>query len=168
MSMNTTGIATREELLSYLNTTPETEAATWKLIGPGFSDITENLNAVTKDSHYIHEKSGTSTIIGYAPTFDFTAEMDKGDPVAAYIATVGRERKVGAECETDIVNVYTWLAGKTEGSCIAYKQRVAVKVDNSGSGVGGDAIAMAGAFMYKGDSVKGEWNPTTKTFTEDK
>ena len=50
-------IATRYELLSYMNTGTK-EAPVWSLIGEGFSDLTENLNPKTKDSHYIHQKSG--------------------------------------------------------------------------------------------------------------
>lgn len=164
--LKATGVATREELLSYMNTS-NASPATYALIGEGFSELTENLNPKTKDSHFIHQKSATSSIIGYAPTFDFTAELDKGDPVAVFVATIGRERKVGSDCETDIVNVYTWLAGKTSGSMLAYQQKIAIKVDNSGSGAGGDAMALTGAFMYKGDAIKGEFNPTTKTFTAD-
>lgn len=160
-----TGIATREELLSYMNI-GSTETPEWNLIGAGFTDLTEALNPVTKDSHYIHQKTGTSSVIGYAPTFTFAAELDKGDPVASYIANIGRERKVGIDCETDIINVYTWVPGKTEGTMLAYRQHVAIKVDNSGSGVGGEAVGLAGALLYKGDSIKGEFNPTTKTFTE--
>lgn len=158
------GIATRDELLSYMNTgssTPE-----WHLIGEGFSELTENLNVKTKDSNYIHQRSGTSSVIGYAPTFDYTAELDKGDPVTTYIAKIGRDRAVGAACETDIVNVYTWLQGKTDKTMVAYKQHIAIKVDNSGSGAGGEAMALTGAFLYKGDAIEGEWNPETKTFTE--
>lgn len=166
MTIANSGIATREELLSYMNTGTSTTPE-WNLIGVGFSDLTENLNPKTKDSQYIHQKSGTSSIIGYAPTFDFTAELDKADAVTTFISSIGRERKVGAECETDIVNVVTWLAGKTEGSTVAYKQHVAIKVDNSGSGAGGDAMALTGSLLYKGDAVKGEWNDKTKTFTED-
>ncbi|WP_416326137.1 phage tail tube protein [[Eubacterium] hominis] len=164
--MSTTiGIATREELLSYLNTGTEAEPV-WSLIGAGFSDLTEALNATTKDSHYIHQKTGTSSVIGYAPTFTFAAELDKGDPAATFIANIGRERKIGADCETDIVNVYSWMKGTTEDSVVAYKQHVAIKVDNSGSGVGGDVLSLAGAFMYKGDAVKGEWDTKTNTFKE--
>lgn len=160
-----TGIATRDELLSFMNTGKET--STFNLIGEGFSELTENLNPKTKDSNYIHQRSGTSSVIGYAPTFDFTAELDKGDPVAVYIAEIGRSRAVGADCETDIVNAYMWLKGKTDGTVIAYKQRVAIKVDNSGSGPGGEAMALTGSLMYKGDAVKGEWNEKTKAFTAD-
>lgn len=163
-SVNAAGIATRDEMLSYMNT-GSGDQAVWSLIGQGFTELTEALNAKTKDSQYIHQKSGTSSVIGYAPTFTFVAELDKADPVASFIANIGRERKIGAECETDIVNVYSWLPGTTEGSVIAYQQHVAVKVDNSGSGVGGEAMGLAGALLYKGDAVKGERNPTTKTFT---
>ena len=60
------------------------------------------------------------------------------------------------------------MNGATEGTLVAYRQHVAIKVDNSGSGAGGDAMALTGSFMYKGDAVKGEFNPTTNTFTEDK
>lgn len=159
------GIATREELLSYMNT-GTAETPVWSLIGAGFTDLTEALNPVTKDSHYIHQKTGTSSVIGYAPTFTFAAELDKGDSVAAYIANIGRERKVGADCETDIINVYTWVDGSAEGTKLAYRQHVAIKVDNSGSGVGGEAVGLAGALLYKGDAIKGDFNVTTKTFTE--
>lgn len=163
-TVNAAGIATRDEMLSYMNTGTG-EKAEWSLIGQGFTELTEALNAKTKDSQYIHQKSGTSSVIGYAPTFTFVAELDKADPVASFIANIGRERKIGSECETDIVNVYSWLPGTTEGSLVAYQQHVAVKVDNSGSGVGGEAMGLAGALLYKGDAVKGEWNPTSKTFT---
>lgn len=164
---NMKGIATRDELLSYMNTGGNGEAK-YELIGEGFSELTENLNPKTKDSNYIHQRSGTSSVIGYAPTFDFTAELDKADPVAVYIAEIGRERKVGFDCETDIINVYTWMTGATEGTMVAYQQKVAIKVDNSGSGAGGEAMALTGSLLYKGDAIKGEWNPTTKTFTASK
>ena len=160
------GIATRDELLSYMNTGVK-DTPVYNLIGEGFSDLTENLNAKTKDSNYIHQRSGTSSVIGYAPTFDFTAELDKADPVTTFIASIGRERKIGADCETDIVNVYTWLDGKTSGSVVAYQQKVAIKVDNSGSGAGGEAMALTGSLLYKGDAIKGEWDPVTKKFTAD-
>ena len=52
----TTGIATRNELLSFMNT-GTSDVPKWCLIGEGFSELTENLNAKTKDSHYIHQVS---------------------------------------------------------------------------------------------------------------
>lgn len=157
------GVLTREQFLSYLNTTPTAEA-TYELIGDGFSELTEALNPKQKDSHYIHNKSQSSSIIGYAPTFDFTAENYEGDPAAEYVAKIGRERMVGNDCETDIVNVNMFEKGTTEGTYVAYKQNVAIKVDQVNGGAGGDAMSLTGSFLYKGDAIKGEWNPTTKAF----
>lgn len=163
--MEAKGLAMRKELLSFMNTGTK-EAPVWSLIGEGFSDLTENLNPKTRDTHYIHNTSGTSSVIGYAPTFDFTAELDKADPVVLFIANIGRDRKVAAECETEIVNVYTWIEGKTAKTQLAYKQQIAIKVDNSGSGAAGDVMALTGSLLYKGDAIKGEWDPATETFTE--
>ena len=158
-------IAARCELLSYLNI-GDTETPRWALIGEGFSDLTENLNPKTKDSHYIHQKSGTNSITAYSPTFDFTADLDKEDAVTTFISNIGRERKVGADCETEIVNCYMWLKGSAEGTCVAYKQKVAIKVDNSGSGAGGDSMTLTGSLLYKGDPVKGAFDTKTLEFTE--
>lgn len=164
--LNKTGIATRDELLSYLDTAPTAEAPTWNLIGPGFNDLTEALNPIRKDSHYIHQKNGTSSVTGYAPESSFEAELDKADPVCMFIADIGRERKTGSESETDILIVYTWIQGSAVGKLLAYKQRVAILADNPGSGKGGESLALTGSFLYKGDPVKGDFDPKTKTFTE--
>lgn len=159
-------MATRDELLSYLNTTATAEAPTWNLIGQGFNDLTEALNPIRKDSHYIHQKNGTSSVTGYAPESSFEAELDKADPVCTFIADIGRGRKTGSECETDVLIVYTWIQGSDAGKLLAYKQRIAILADNPGSGKGGESLALTGSFLYKGDPVKGDFDPKTKTFTE--
>ena len=58
------------------------------------------------------------------------------------------------------------MEGKSTGACVAYKQKVAIKVDNSGSGAGGEAMALTGSLMYKGDPIKGEFVEDSLTFTE--
>ena len=83
-----------------------------------------------------------------------------------FIADVGRERKTGSESETAILIVYTWIQGSAVGKLLAYKQRVAILADNPGSGKGGESLALTGSFLYKGDPVKGDFDPKTKTFTE--
>ena len=59
-----------------------------------------------------------------------------------------------------------WLKGSAEGTCVAYKQKVAIKVDNSGSGAGGDSMALTGSLLYKGDPVKGAFDTKNLKFTE--
>ena len=164
--LNKTGIATRDELLSYLNTTATAEAPTGNLFSQGFNDLTEALNPIRRDSHYIHQKNGTSSVTGYAPESSFEAELDKADPVCTFIADIGRGRKTGSECETDVLIVYTWIQGSDAGKLLAYKQRIAILADNPGSGKGGESLALTGSFLYKGDPVKGDFDPKTKTFTE--
>lgn len=160
-----TGVITREQFQSFMNTTPNTETATYNLIGEGFSELNESLNPKQKDSHYIHNKSGTSSIIGYAPTFDFTAENYGGNPVTEFVAKVGRERLVGTDCETDIVNVNLFEKDTTADTYVAYKQNIAIKVDQVNGGPGGEAMPLTGSLLYKGDPVKGKFNVKTNTFT---
>lgn len=161
-----TGVANREEFLSYLNTGNSTTPA-YKLLGEGFTEITESLNPKTKEKQYVHQKNASNDVTGYAPEMSFTAEVIKDDPSCTYIAAIGRERKTGGKCVTDIVNVLSWLPGKKSGEMLAFKQTTAIKVDNAGSGPSGESLALTGSFMYKGDPIQGSFNTSTLTFTAD-
>lgn len=162
-----TGIVMRDEFQSYMNVTPKGETEKYELIGEGFDELTESLNPQTKENARIHQKNKSSSVIGYAPEFSFTAENFIGDPVTEYIAQVGRDRLTGSEAETDIINVCLFQVGKTEGTYRADKQNIAIKVDQVNGGAGVEAMPLTGAFLYKGDPIKGSWNPTTKKFTAD-
>lgn len=159
------GVAMRYELLSYMNVTPKASTPQYELIGEGFTEMTETLNPQTKESGYIHQKSKSNSITGYAPTFDFTAEKYKGDPVCEYIENIGLKRLIGADAETDIVNVLMNKAGTTAGTYVAYKQKVAIRCDQVNGGAGQDAMPLTGSLLYKGDAVEGTFNQETKTFT---
>lgn len=156
----------RHEFLAYMNTTPDGESPTYCLMGEGFSEADEQLNPNQKDGQYIHQRSGTSNIIGYAPTVNFVAERENADPVIQYICDIGTKRKTGTDCVTDVVLVETWSQGKTAGKQLAYKQQVAIRVDASRGGNAGEALAVTGALLYRGDPVEGEWDPEAKAFTE--
>lgn len=158
----------REKFQSFMDTTPTGATRTYCLLGEGFSEITEALNPTQKDTHYVHQTSGTSSITGYAPTFDFTAENGTGDDALEFIAKIGRERLVGAAAETTIVNVNLFEEVKeTTGSYVAYQQKVAIKVDQVNGGAGGEDMPLTGSFLYKGDAVKGKYVLSTNTFTAD-
>lgn len=161
------GVAMRYELLSFMNVTPNAETGKYELIGEGFTDMNESLNPQTKESGYIHQKSKSNSITGYAPTFDFTAENYKGDPVCEYIANVGNERLIGKDAETDIVNVLMYKKGTDDNTYVAYQQKVAIRCDQVKGGTGQDAMPLTGSLLYKGDAVKGIFNTQTKAFTAD-
>lgn len=165
--MSKTGVIMRDELLSYMDVTPGGETPTFKLIGEGFNELTESLNPVTKESTYIHQKNKSSSVTGYAPEFTFSGENFIGDPVADYVASIGRDRKTGSAAETDIVNVCCFEQGKTAGTYRADKQHIAIKVDQVNGGTGVESMPMTGSFLYKGDPVKGSWDPKALTFTAD-
>lgn len=161
------GVVMRNEFESYLNVTPNATTKDLKLIGEGFNELTESLNPATKENTYIHNKNKSSSIVGYAPEFSFTAENYIGDPVTEYVATVGRDRLTGSQAETEIVNVCCFQEGKIEGTYRADLQRIAIKVDQVNGGAGVEAMPLTGAFLYKGDPIKGSFDPATKTFTAD-
>lgn len=155
---------TRDLFLSYLNTTPAA-TATYELIGEGFTSITENLNPNTVSRTFIHEKSTSKDVVGYDPVFDFTAEKYTGDPVIDYICDIGEGRLTGADCITDIVNVHKDQAGVTAGTFVAYKQEVSIRVDQINGGQAPSIQPVTGSFLYRGEPIEGEFNPTTKAFT---
>lgn len=165
--MKKTGVVMRDEFKSYMNITPNAETPKYGLIGEGFNELSESLNPVTKESTYVHQKNKSTSVTGYAPEFTFSGENFVGDPVADYVASIGRDRKTGSEAETDIVNVCCFEQGKTAETYRADKQHIAIKVDQVNGGTGVESMPMTGSFLYKGDPVKGSWNPTTKTFIPD-
>ncbi|RGX53772.1 hypothetical protein DWV16_16225 [Anaerotruncus sp. AF02-27] len=153
----------RHEFLAYMNTTPAGESPTYALMGDGFSEANEQLNPTQKDTHYIHQRSGTSSITGYAPTMAFVAERENADPVIQFICEIGELRKTGSDCVTDVILVDTW--DTTAGKQKAYKQQVAIKADAVRGGNAGESLAVTGSLLYRGDAVEGEWDPATKAFT---
>lgn len=162
-----TGPAMRYELLTYINTTPKTTAQ-YELMGEGFTEMTESLNPQTKESGYIHQKSKSNSVTGYAPEYAFTAENIKGDPVCEYIASIGNGRLIGTDAETDIVNVMLYKKveeGEEENLYEAWQQKIAVKCDQVNGGPGQDSMPLTGSLLYKGDPVKGTFNIKTKAFT---
>ena len=152
----------REEMRSFMNI-GSSGSPNYNLIGEGFSELTIGLNPVEYSRHYIHNKNATTDITGYAPEMTFSADLESADPVIDFISEKGLAQKTGSELETEIVNAYMW---KDEGSGYveAYRQRIAIKLDNSGSGPGGEVLKLEGALMYKGDPEKGKFNPETGTF----
>ncbi len=155
----------RDELRSYMDVTPMGEKPTYELIGEGFTDATTSMNPNNYDRQYIHQRTGTSDVVSYAPSMAYTADMDTEDPVLAYICDIGYSRKVGSQATTTIVTVLMWEKGATEGTYKAYLQKVSIVPNNPGSGAAGSALALSGSFNYKGDAVEGSWDEATKTFT---
>ena len=157
----------RDEMRSYMDVSPSDTTPTYELIGDGFTDATTSLNPNTYDRQYIHERTGQSDVVSYAPSMAYTADMDTEDPVLAFIWDVGNKRKIGSEATTTIVTVMMWEKGTATDTYKAYLQKIAIVPDNPGSGAAGTPLALSGNFKYKGYAVEGSWNESNKTFTPD-
>ena len=151
----------RHQRLVYLNC-----AEGYELIGKGFTGLNVSGNAKTEEKHWVHEQNATGGLSGYAPAMAFVSEMDDTDPVSLYLQEIADTFDIGVKAHTDIVIVDTWKNGTTSGTKAARKQDVVISIDNPGSGEAGSALALTGTFTYDGDPVQGEFNPSTKTFTE--
>ena len=79
---------------------------------------------------------------------------------------IGRDELTGADAERDYIRVELFepVASK-ENTFKARKFRVAVEVASC-AGAGGETIKVTGNLNNVGTFVDGEFNTTTKTFTE--
>lgn len=157
------GILQRHQRLIYLKCSDG-----YELIGEGFTGLTTSANAKTEEKHWVHQQNATGGLSGYAPSMAFVSEMDDTDPVSLYLQEVADNFDIGVKAHTDIVIVDTWKEGKTTGTCVARKQDVVISIDNPGSGEAGSALGLTGTFTYDGSPVLGEFNMSTKSFTEKK
>ena len=100
------GITGRHMIGEYLNTTPKKEAKTWGVMGSGFTEANEEVNAQTDSKKYINDASATGSVKSYEWTKPIVADLIEDEEVIAYLADIGRLMKTGGECETEHVTVH--------------------------------------------------------------
>lgn len=159
------GITERHMIGEYVNITPKETKATWGLMGTGFTEANEEVNAQTDTKKYINDASSTGSVKSYEWTKPFTADLIEDEEVVAYIAKIGRLLKTGGECETEHISVHlNQPVASKENTFYARKIGVTVAVssfsDNDGE------MQMEGEMLGRGDVVEGEFNTSTKTFAE--
>lgn len=159
------GITGRHMIGEYLNTTPKEENPTWGVMGTGFTEANEEVNAQTDSKKYINDASATGSVKSYEWTKPIVADLIEDEGVIAYLADIGRLMKTGGDCETEHVSVHLNkpVTGK-ENTFYARKIGVSVAIssfsDNDGE------MQIEGDLLGRGDIVEGEFDTTSKTFTE--
>lgn len=135
------------------------------LMGLGFNTLDENPNAQKDSKTYINQKSQTSSIKGYQPTFAFDSDLISDEAAVMALYDIGRNQKTGADAERDYarVELFKPIAEK-ENTFAARKFKVAVEI-SSISGEGGGVMKVTGNLNSVGDFIDGEFNTTTRTFT---
>lgn len=143
------------------------ESATFSLMGLGFTQLDENLNAVVDEKAYINDKASTKNITGYGATFPFTADIYSDDAAIAELNQIADDQATGSAATREYIR--TSFQVDNNGNPItttvsARKFNVAVEV-TSRTGAGTEALVIAGNLHQRGDFVKGTFDLTTKTFT---
>lgn len=158
-------IMSRADFVTFVNT-GTTEAPVWKLVGDGVTTATVNMNPQTEEKTYIHQRSGTTVLESYRPSFPLEFECVPGDDAYDFIEPFYLERRVLAAAHAEILNVYLHReVGTDTGIFKAERQPVTIQVDDFG-GEGGASNKLNVTFSYRGDPTIGEFDTADNSFAE--
>lgn len=154
----------RYQIADYMNTAASgAGAATYALMGNGFTSLDENPSAKIETTAYISDRSASGSVTGYETTFPFDTQLIDDEAAIDFIYGVSRNQLTGSEAETDYVRVELFKKQEA-GGYPARKFRVAVEV-SSVSGAGTEVVRVAGNLHQVGNFEEGYFNIETKTFT---
>lgn len=153
----------RSAFKMFMNTTPDS-TATYKIIGPGVTELSINYNPQTSTEQYIHEDTATTELTGYQPNAPVTGQAVSGDPVFEYINKMRQSLPIGSDAHTDVILVDVF-AKQTDGSYMATKQPVSIQIDSYG-GPASDPLSIGYTINWRGSGTQGTFDPDTKTFSE--
>lgn len=160
------GIKQRREIADYLMIPGTGSTGAYALMGVGVKTLNESPSAQTKSRRYVCDKSASKSISSYDSSFPYELDQIREQEAIDYICKIGEEQLVGADAETDYVRVdLSKKVASTAGEYEARKFRVAVEVATFDNDDG--ELNCSGNLLQIGDVVKGKFNVSTKTFTEE-
>jgi len=165
----------RSLLAYYVDTTPESTAPTYALIGYGFTSAKMNYNPQTTTQQYIHEDSATTTIDSYQIELPLSGKLYTGDAAFNYFDDIRQGLAVGAAGTgipviggletTTLCEVRLYESPDTAGTSYpATKFSGVISIADFG-GDGGGKIEFSGTFHGQGDPVDGDFNTSSPAFT---
>ena len=134
-------------------------------LGGVITEMTESSNPTENEKHYIHQKSSTTKVTGYANEFPITMDMVQGDEVAEDFYQLFYTRATGKDLERDHYIVNLWEKAEGENTYKARKIRQTVSITEATGGAG-EQKQISGS-LKGGDFEYGTFNVSTKTFTAD-
>lgn len=138
-------------------------SADWQRLGKDLEEYNIELNPDTETSKNIIGES-TFKHNGY----EVSSEADPfyayvGDPLFEKLQEIVDERIDDSRMYTDTLEVHLWDGDESTGF-VAYKQNAAIVPTSYGGDTSGYQIPFT--VNYRGERVKGVYNPKTKTFSE--
>lgn len=159
---------TRDQIVSYLDTTPGGQSQTWKIIGVGVEEKTVDANPQTTTTKWIINKNATTELNSFQMQSDITQTCYHGDEVYDYVNELRRNMAVGSGVASHVLDIDLYDSEVDNGTT-KYKATVydcAVVWTSYG---GGENAEIGYSIYYNGDPKVGTVVITngTPVFTED-
>ncbi len=142
---------TRDQIMSFLNVKPGTEAQDWAIIGVGVTDYGQDLNPQVNTEKWIIHKNATNTLESYQVQGDVSQTCYFGDPVYDFVNNIRRTLAVGDKVETQILDVDTYDAKELS----QYKATLSNCMVAVTSYAKGENPAIEYSIYYNGDPEQG-------------
>lgn len=136
---------------------------TFELLGAGFTELNEAPSAQTTSKRYINQSSASQSITGYEWTTSFNADQIVSERAIEFIRNIGEMQKLGIDTETEYLIVDLDKPAEANGFR-ARKFKVAIAVDSFADNDG--ELGIEGSFVGISDPVEGNFDTSTKEFTE--
>ena len=154
----------RRDLADYINIATS-GTADFKLMGTGFTALDESPNAKSEKKTYVCDKSSTSRVNGYEPSWKADIDRIEDEAAIAFILKIGEEQLTGADAEADIVRVNkNQKVASSSGEYYARKIHVSIEVSDL-AGKAGEGATISAKFNQIGDITIGKFKLADKTFT---
>lgn len=132
-------------------------------LGGVITQLDESSNPTESEKQYIHQKTKTTKVTGFADEFPITMDMVKGDAVFEYFYDIFRNRKTGTEAQVTHYIVELW--NETAESTYKCRQQVQTVSIDTKTANPGEQINISGTLKAVSDFVDGTFNVDTKQFT---
>lgn len=157
----------RFERINVLDITPAAANPTYKVMGEGFTEVTESLNPEVTEKQYVSDRNATKRVNSYSAEWSFVADVLRDDDLIEWLREMGLELKVGAECETTMVGFDRPSDASVLTALAAIQHTVSVSISTANGGAAGEDLVIEGTLNGVGDPVIGFYNALTNVFTED-
>lgn len=132
-------------------------------LGGVITQLDESSNPTESEKQYIHQKTKTTKVTGFADEFPITMDMVKGDAVFEYFYDIFRNRKTGTEAQVTHYIVELW--NETAVNTYKCRQQVQTVSIDTKTANPGEQINISGTLKAVSDFVDGTFNVETKQFT---
>jgi len=163
----TTGKIKRHWMVHYVDAAePGSTTPNYVRLGDDLEELNVEMNANVETKRNILGKSVT-TIDGYEPQSSVEPYYAvAGDALFERLQKIADERLTLDDLKTTVIEVHLWEEdAEAPGSFVAYKEDAIIEVVSYGGDTTGYQIPFN--LHHIGNRVKGTFNVSTKTFTED-